>query len=100
VQISLTGTVDNAQNPNITNAVATLTSESLTSASFTFSFHYDKDPITAGVQGRHRRRHSCLRQGCRHLHVHLTDVIDGFSFNVLHTNELLAKSPPATRDTR
>src|SRR4029450_13605639 len=50
VQISLTGTVDNSQNPNITGAGATLTGESATSATFSFLFHYDKDPITAGVQ--------------------------------------------------
>jgi hypothetical protein len=93
VQISLTGTVDNAQNPNITNAEATLTSESLTSASFTFSFHYDKDPITAGVQDATAGGTLAFDKAADTYTFTLNDVIDGFSFDVLHTNELLAKQP-------
>jgi len=93
VQIGLTGTVSNGQNPNITDAVATLASESLTSATFNFSFHYDKDPITAGVQDSTAAGTLVFNKVADTYTLSLTDVIDGFSFNVLHTNELLAKQP-------
>ncbi|RWL49037.1 MAG: hypothetical protein EOR60_03535 [Mesorhizobium sp.] len=92
-QIALTGTVDNSQNPNITNAVATLTSETTTSASFNFSFHYDKDPITAGVQDSTAGGTLVFDKVAGTYTLTLNDVIDGFSFDVLHTNELLAKQP-------
>ncbi|RWM10023.1 DUF5801 repeats-in-toxin domain-containing protein [Mesorhizobium sp.] len=93
VQISLTGTVDNAQNPNITQAVATLTAETSGSASFDFSFHYDKDPITAGVQDSTAGGTLVFDKNADTYTITLTDVIDGFSFDVLHTAELIAKQP-------
>jgi len=93
VQISLTGTVDNTQNPNITNAVATLASESLTSATFNFSFHYDKDPITAGVQDGTAGGTLVVDKVADTYTLTLNDAIDGFSFDVLHTNDLVAKQP-------
>jgi hypothetical protein len=93
VQINLTGTVDNSQNPNITNAVATLTVETDTSASFDFSFHYDKDPITAGVQDSTAGGTLVFDKAADTYTFTLTDVIDGFSFDVLHTSELKAKAP-------
>jgi hypothetical protein len=93
VQISLTGTVDNAQNPNITNAVATRASESLTSATFNFSFHYDKDPVTAGVQDATAGGTLVFNKTADTYTFTLNDAIDGFNFTVLHTNELLAKEP-------
>ena len=93
VQIGLTGTVDNAQNPNITNAVATLTSESLTTATFSFSFHYDKDPITAGVQDSTAGGTLVFNKAADTYTFTMNDAIDGFSFDVLHTAELLAKQP-------
>ncbi|RWP73498.1 DUF5801 repeats-in-toxin domain-containing protein [Mesorhizobium sp.] len=92
-QIALTGTVDNAQNPNITQAVATRTAETDTSASFAFSFHYDKDPITAGVQDATAGGTLVFDKAADTYTVTLTDVIDGFSFDVLHTTELVAKAP-------
>jgi hypothetical protein len=93
VQIGLTGTVDNSQNPNITSAVATLASESTTSATYNFSFHYDKDPITAGVQDSTAGGTLVFDKVNDTYTLTLTDVIDGFSFDVLHTSELLAKQP-------
>ncbi len=93
VQIGLTGTVDNAQNPNITQAVATLTAETETSATFNFSFHYDKDPITAGVQDATAGGTLVFDKVADTYTFTLTDVIDGFSFDVLHTSELVAKAP-------
>ena len=92
VQIDLTGTVDNNQNPGITQAVATLTAETDTSATFDFSFHYDKDPITAGVQDSTAGGTLVFDKVADTYTFTLTDVIDGFSFDVLHTNELLAKA--------
>lgn len=93
VQIGLTGTVDNPQNPGITNAVATRSAESATSASFDFSFHYDKDPITAGVQDATAGGTLVFDKVNDTYTFTLNDVIDGFSFDVLHTNELLRKEP-------
>ncbi|VIO72624.1 hypothetical protein CI1B_42700 [Bradyrhizobium ivorense] len=93
VQIDLTGTVDNSQNPNITNAVATLTAESATSATFGFTFHYDKDPITAGVQDSTAGGTLVFDKVADTYTITLTDPIDGFSFDVLHTADLVAKQP-------
>jgi hypothetical protein len=93
VQISLTGAVDNAQNPGITQAVATLTAETDASASFNFSFHYDADPITAGVQDATAGGTLVFDKAADTYTFTLTDVIDGFNFDVLHTAELVAKQP-------
>ena len=93
VQIALTGTVSNAQNPGITQAVATLTAETASSATFSFSFHYDKDPITAGVQDSTAGGTLVFDKVADTYTLTLNDVIDGFSFDVLHTNELVAKQP-------
>ncbi|RWA74569.1 DUF5801 repeats-in-toxin domain-containing protein [Mesorhizobium sp.] len=93
-QLVLTGTVDNAQNPNITNVQTALVSESATSAQFSFSFHYDKDPITAGVQDATAGGTLTFDKVAGTYSIALNDVIDGFSFNVFHSSELLAKAPP------
>ena len=93
VQISLTGSVSNSQNSGITQAVATLTAEDLNSATFSFSFHYDYDPITAGVQDATAGGTLYFDKAADTYTFTLNDVVDGFSFDVLHTNELLAKAP-------
>ena len=93
VQIALTGTVDNAQNPGITQAVATLASESATSATFNFSFHYDKDPLTAGVQDATAGGTLAFNKTADTYTITLNDVIDGFSFDILQTSGLVAKEP-------
>ena len=93
VQIDLTGTVDNNQNPGITQAVATLTAETDTSATFDWSFHYDNNPIAAGVQDSTAGGTLVFDKVADTYTFTLTDAIDGFSFDVLHTNELLAKAP-------
>lgn len=93
IQINLTGTVDNAQNPAITQAVATRTAETETSATFNFSFHYDKDPITIGVQDATAGGTLVFDKLADTYTFTLTDVIEGFSFDVLHTSELVAKAP-------
>ncbi|MER8751481.1 DUF5801 domain-containing protein [Mesorhizobium sp. M1050] len=93
-RLVLTGTVDNVQNPNITNVSTSLTSESATSATFAFSFHYDKDPITAGVQDATAGGTLTFDKTAGTYSIQLNDVVDGFSFNVFHSSELLAKAPP------
>ena len=93
MQITLSGTVDNAQNPNITSAVATLTAETTSSASFDFSFHYDKDPVTLGVQDATAGGTLVFDKANDTYTITLNDVIDGFSFDILHTQELVAKQP-------
>jgi hypothetical protein len=93
VQISLTGNVDNDQNPGITDAVATLTAEDANSATFTFSFHYDKDPITAGVQDATAGGTLLFNKANDTYTFTLNDVIDGFSFDILQTSGLVAKAP-------
>ena len=93
VQIALTGTVDNAQNPGITGAVATLASETSTSATFNFSFSYDKDPITAGVQSATAGGTLTFNKVNDTYTIQLNDVIDGFSFDILQTSGLVAKAP-------
>jgi hypothetical protein len=93
VQIALTGTVDNAQTPGITQAVATLTAETASSATFNFSFHYDKDPITAGVQDATAGGTLAFDKVNDTYTLTLNDVIDGFSFDILQTSGLVAKAP-------
>lgn len=93
VQIELTGSVGNLQNPGITDAVATLTAESGSSATFAFSFNYDKDPETAGVQSASAGGTLVFDKVNDTYTFTLTDPLDGFSFDILHTNELVAKAP-------
>jgi hypothetical protein len=93
VQISLTGSVSNPQTPGITQAIATLTAEDINSATFNFSFHYDYDPITAGVQDATAGGTLYFDKAADTYTFTLTDVVDGFSFDVLHTSELVAKAP-------
>ncbi|RWN21318.1 MAG: hypothetical protein EOR94_08135 [Mesorhizobium sp.] len=93
-RLVLTGTVDNAANPNITNVVTSLTSESATSATFAFSFHYDKDPITAGPQDATAGGTLTFDKVAGTYSIVLDDVVDGFNFSVFHSSELLQKAPP------
>ncbi|AZO44962.1 hypothetical protein EJ076_29600 [Mesorhizobium sp. M7D.F.Ca.US.005.01.1.1] len=93
-RLTLIGTVDNAANPNITNIVTSLTSEDASSAVFAFSFHYDKDPITAGVQDATAGGTLTFDKAAGTYSIALNDVVDGFSFNVFHSSELTAKAPP------
>ena len=93
VQISLTGNVDNDQNPGITDAVATLTAEDANSATFTFSFGYDKDPISPNVQGSTAGGTLYFDKVADTYTFTLNDVIDGFSFDILQTSGLVAKAP-------
>jgi len=94
VQISLTGTVNGPPATAITDTEVTLQSEDADSALFDFSFTYDKDPITAGVQAGTATGSLLIDKDDDTFTLTLDDPIEGFSFSVLHTNELLAKAPP------
>ena len=94
VQINLTGTVNGPPVTAITNAVVTLQSESNAQATFNWSFHYDKDPITAGVQDGTATGTLVINKAADTFTITDTTPVEGFSFSVLHTNELLAKAPP------
>lgn len=92
-QLSLSGTVNGPPVSNITNTLVQLTGEDVDSADFNWSFHYDKDPITAGVQDG-------VASGTLHFdkladtfEVGVTAPVEGFSFDVLHTSQFLAKEP-------
>ena len=91
---SFTGSVDNPQNPGLTNASMTLSSEDALGAVFDWSFDYDTDPITSGVQPGHAAGTLTIDKDDGTYSVAVTDVIDGFSFDVLHTSQLFAKAPP------
>jgi hypothetical protein len=93
VQIGLTGTVSGPPSSAITNAVATLFSEDLHQATFNWSFHYDSDPITPGVQDATASGTLVFDKDADTFTITDTTPVIGFSFDVLHTSELVAKEP-------
>ncbi|MBY5671329.1 hypothetical protein HFO32_17590 [Rhizobium leguminosarum] len=92
VQIGLTGTITGGGGGNLVTSNVTLASESLTSATFNFSFTYDKDPA-AGVQPGTAGGTLVIDKAGDTYAVNLTDPLEGFSFDVLHTSQLLSKEP-------
>ncbi|WP_095199277.1 DUF5801 repeats-in-toxin domain-containing protein [Mesorhizobium carmichaelinearum] len=92
IQIDLTGTISGGGGGNILNPVVTLASESALSATFNFSFTYDKDPAP-NVQTGTAAGTLVFDKVADTYTIQLTDPLEGFSFDVLHTNELLAKAP-------
>ncbi|MBY5406848.1 DUF5801 repeats-in-toxin domain-containing protein, partial [Rhizobium leguminosarum] len=92
VQIGLTGTITGGGGGNLVTSNVTLASESLTSATFNFNFTYDKDPA-AGVQAGTAGGTLVIDKAGDTYTVNLTDPLEGFSFDVLHTSELLSKEP-------
>ncbi|PDT17129.1 hypothetical protein CO670_10400, partial [Rhizobium sp. J15] len=92
VQIGLTGTITGGGGGNLITSNVTLASESLTSATFNFTFTYDKDPA-AGVQTGTAGGTLVFDKVADTYTINLTDPLEGFSFDVLHTSELLSKEP-------
>ncbi|PWJ94153.1 hypothetical protein C8D77_101836 [Mesorhizobium loti] len=92
VQIGLTGTITGGGGGNILTSEVTLASESLTSATFNFTFTYDKDPA-AGVQTGTAGGTLVFDKIADTYTIHLTDPLEGFSFDVIHTSQLLSKEP-------
>jgi hypothetical protein len=92
VQIGLSGTITGGGGGNILTPNVTLASESLTSATFNFTFTYDKDP-SAGVQTGTAGGTLVFDKVADTYTINLTDPLEGFSFDVIHTSELLSKEP-------
>ncbi|CDX17942.1 conserved hypothetical protein [Mesorhizobium sp. ORS 3324] len=92
VQIGLTGTIVGGGGGNLLTSDVTLASESATSAAFNFSFTYDADPA-AGVQTGTAGGTLVFDKVNDTYTITLTDPLEGFSFDVLHTAELLSKQP-------
>jgi hypothetical protein len=91
-QLGLSGTVGTGPDATITNAHVDLTSESSSGAAFGFTFDYDTDPLTSGVQAATATGTLSFDKDHQYT-VTLDDPISGFSFDVLHTSELLEKNP-------
>ncbi len=92
IQIALTGSITGGGGGNILTSDVTLFSESATSATFDFTFTYDKDPA-AGEQTGTAGGTLFFDKVLDTYTITLNDPLEGFSFDVLHTNELLAKAP-------
>lgn len=83
----------NANNVPAAPAYATLVSEDANSATFNFTFHYDKDPITTGIQDATAGGQLIFDKVNDTYSITLNDVIDGFAFDVVHTNQDFARNP-------
>ncbi|KSV63921.1 hypothetical protein N183_35440 [Sinorhizobium sp. Sb3] len=92
IQIGLSGTIIGGGGGNILDPIVTLASESLTSATFDFTFTYDKDPA-AGVQTGTAAGTIVFDKVNDTYTINLTDPLEGFSTEILHTSELVAKAP-------
>ncbi|MBX5140208.1 hypothetical protein HJB79_15725 [Rhizobium lentis] len=92
VQIGLTGTITGGGGGSLLSSNVTLASESLSSATFNFTFTYDKDPA-AGNQVGTAGGTLVFDKNADTYTINLTDPLEGFSFDVLHTSELLSKEP-------
>jgi hypothetical protein len=93
VQLNLSGTVSGPPSAAISNTSVTLASEDANNAVFNFSFDYDKDPLTNGVQTGTATGTLTFDKAADTYTVAIANPVQGFSFNVLHTSELLAKQP-------
>ncbi len=85
VQIGLSGTITGGGGGNVITSEVTLASEILTSATFNFTFTYDKDPAV-GVQTGTAGGTLVFDKAADTYTINLTDPLEGFSFDVIHTN--------------
>ncbi|MGH6908728.1 MAG: DUF5801 repeats-in-toxin domain-containing protein, partial [Phenylobacterium sp.] len=93
VQLSLTGTVTGPPSAAITNTSVSLVSESATTATFNFTFHYDGDPLTTGVQDATAGGTLEFNKTTDQFKVTLTDTVEGFSQSVLHSSQASVRNP-------
>ena len=77
----------------ITSSVE-LDSEDALTATFNWNFTYDADPITAGDQTQSAAGTLTFDKVADTFTIDDDGPVEGFSFSVLHTNELLRKAPP------
>ena len=94
INMALSGSIGDPPGTAIVNEDIDLVSENSLSATFSFSFDYDADPITVGNPLTHATGTLVIDKDDNSYTVSLDDPIEGFSFSVLHTNELLRKAPP------
>ncbi|MER8465113.1 DUF5801 repeats-in-toxin domain-containing protein [Mesorhizobium sp. M1396] len=92
VQIALTGTITGGGGGSIISPIVTLTSETSDIATFNFTFDYDKDPAV-GTQTGTAAGTLVFDKVHDTYTITLTDPLEGFSFDLIHTSELLAKQP-------
>jgi hypothetical protein len=90
IQLALTGTVGQT---DIINTDVTLQTETADSAVFDFTFDYDTDPITDGVQSATATGTLSFDKANDEYTVALDAPIEGFSIEVLQTSGLVAKNP-------
>uniref|UniRef100_UPI0020C634F5 DUF5801 repeats-in-toxin domain-containing protein n=1 Tax=Mesorhizobium sp. GbtcB19 TaxID=2824764 RepID=UPI0020C634F5 len=92
IQIGLSGTIDGGGGGSLLTSDVTLASETASSATFNFTFTYDKDPA-AGVQTGTGGGTLVFDKVNDTYTITLTDPLEGFSFDVIHTSQLLSKQP-------
>ncbi|AZO75422.1 MAG: hypothetical protein E5V92_18495 [Mesorhizobium sp.] len=97
IQISLggnlTGLVPAPGTTSFISSSATLQSESATEATFNWQISYDSDPNTAGNQPGTAAGTLVFDKDNDSYTITLTNTLEGFSFDVLHTAELVSKQP-------
>ncbi|ESY06268.1 hypothetical protein X753_11805 [Mesorhizobium sp. LNJC399B00] len=92
VQIALTGSITGGGGGDIISPEVTLASETSDTATFDFTFDYHKSSAddtligTAGGTLVFDKVHDTYT-------INLTDPLEGFSFDLIHTSELLSKLP-------
>ena len=94
VNMALTGSVEGPPATNIISPSVTLASEDASTATFNWSFTYDVDPLTAGVQTGTAAGTLTFNKVADTFSIGVTDAVEGFSLSVLHSSELLRKAPP------
>ncbi|RVA48597.1 DUF5801 repeats-in-toxin domain-containing protein [Mesorhizobium sp. M7A.F.Ca.CA.004.11.1.1] len=92
IQIALTGSIAGGGGGNLITSDVTLASEDSDFATFDFSFTYDKDPADL-VQPGTAGGTLLFDKGAGTYTITLTDPLEGFSFDLIHTSELLSKQP-------
>ncbi|MER9140893.1 DUF5801 domain-containing protein, partial [Mesorhizobium sp. M0830] len=95
IQIALTGTIIGVNlppNDQLISPIVTLASETSDSATFNFTFDYDKDPAV-GTQTGTAAGTLVFDKVHDTYTITLTDPLEGFSFDLIHTSELLSKQP-------
>ncbi|RWC66977.1 MAG: hypothetical protein EOS29_02740 [Mesorhizobium sp.] len=92
VQIALTGTITGGGGGNLITSDVTLASETDLLATFNFTFTYDADPA-AGEQTGTAIGTLVFDKDDSTYTITLTDPLEGFSFDLIHTSQLLFKLP-------
>ncbi|MES0003398.1 DUF5801 domain-containing protein, partial [Mesorhizobium sp. M0051] len=92
VQIGLSGTIIGGGGGTLITSNVTLASEDSDFATFDFTFTYHKDPADSTQIGTAGGTLIFDKVGNTYT-INLTDPLEGFSFDILHTSEFLSKVP-------